>query len=399
MMVSLTSEVLQIAEDKSFRRIRVLHLGSPTGLYGAERWILALAKHLPSSRVESWVAAIIDAPGLKAPLCQQAMQGGFRTCLFEAYGRLSLSAVGQLRRFIVDNKIDVLHTHGYKTDILGCLAARGTFCKTLATPHGWGAAAGAKLRLYEVLDRMFFYFIDAIVPLSTQLYVGLCRWPGLRGRLHLIPNAVDLSEVDNAGDPPTLLGAWRAEGDIVVGYIGRLDRGKRIDTLIRAFHRLQHGHKRLCIVGEGPERHKLEQLATELGLSDEVVFFGFREDRLALLRGFDLFVMPSEREGTPRCLMEAMAAGLGVIASDIPGCRELVSHEETGCLFATGDIVALVKHMQRLISDSALRARLAEAGKRHVREAYSAEVMAGRYLALYEQLVNCDARRMSRDST
>ena len=127
-------------------RIRVLHLGSPTGLYGAERWILALAGHLPADRVESWIGAIRDAPDLEAPLCRVAAQMGFPTRVFTAYGRFSVAAIGQIRRFIREKQISVVHTHGYKTDIIGYLAARGTDCRTMATPHGWRASPGMRLR-------------------------------------------------------------------------------------------------------------------------------------------------------------------------------------------------------------------------------------------------------------
>src|SRR5207302_9696286 len=229
---------------------------------------------------------------------------GLRTQVFESYGKLSLSAIGQLRRFIRKNRIDILHTHGYKTDIIGRLATCGIRCKTVTTPHGWSANAGAKLQLYEALDRMVFQFFDAIVPLSAELHGALERFPRLRPRLHLITNGVDLSDLNAAGDPPPQMREWRTEGRLVVGYIGQLIARKRVDTLIQAFQRLAVARKHLCIIGDGPQRAQLERLAGELGESDHITFFGYREDRMRLLRCFDLFVLPSELEGVPRCLME-----------------------------------------------------------------------------------------------
>lgn len=368
------------------RRLRVLHLGSPTRLYGAERWILALAKHLPRERVQSWVAVIKDAPELEAPLCVHAAQLGFSTQVFESYGKLSLSAIAQLRAFINENRIDVLHTHGYKTDIIGLFAAVGTGCATVATPHGWSKHTGVRLQIYETLDRLAFQFTDAIAPLSADLYDGLAHWPRLRSRLHLIPNAVDLSETDAIGVAP------RADGTFVIGYIGRLITLKRIDTLIRAFHELPIPGKCLQIIGDGPQRSELECLAAELGESQRIRFFGYREDRMSLLRGFDLFVLPSESEGTPRCIMEAMGAGIAVIASAIPGCRDLVEDGATGLLFTAGHQADLAGKIEALFADPARRAHLALAGRQRVCENHSAKAMATKYLALYDSLLRHRAR-------
>jgi glycosyltransferase involved in cell wall biosynthesis len=368
------------------RRIRVLHLGSPTGLYGAERWILALAKHLPRERVHSWVAVIKDSPELEAPLCVHAAQLGLPTQVFESHGKLSLSAIAQLRAFIHENRIDVLHTHGYKMDIIGLFATVGTGCATVTTPHGWSKHAGMKLQIYETLDRLAFQFTDAIAPLSADLYDGLARWPRLRSRLHLIPNAVDLSEIDVASVPP------RIEGAFVIGYIGQLIARKRIDTLIRAFHELPIPGKCLQIIGDGPQRSELERLAAALGESQRIRFFGYREDRVSLLRGFDLFVLPSELEGIPRCLMEAMGAGIAVIASAIPGCRDLVEDGATGLLFTVGDEADLAGKIEALFANPDRRAHLALAGRQRVCESYSAKSMATKYLALYDSLLRHRAR-------
>lgn len=377
----------QLVTAGSTRPIRVLHMGSPTGLYGAERWILALIKHLPPDHVESWVGVIKDAPGLQAPLCKIAAELGFRTQVFESYGRLSRSAVGQLRRFLLENEIDILHTHFYKTDIIGRLAAWGTSCKTVATPHGWSVGAGLGLQVYEMLDRLCYPFMDAVVPLSQDLYTGLKRIPGLKRKLHLIENGVDLSELDAPNEVPELVGRWRRDGRFVIGYIGQLITRKRIDTLIEAFHQLEIPNKQLCLIGDGPQRPELEVLAARLGVPGSIVFLGFRDDRMAFLKGFDLFVLPSELEGIPRCLMEAMALGVPVIASDIPGCRELIIHGETGLLSSVGDARDLHHKIQGVIKDRNLRLRIADKGRESIRNRYSATVLAQTYHSLYQGLM------------
>ncbi|MGH8132231.1 MAG: glycosyltransferase [Steroidobacteraceae bacterium] len=374
-------------------RIRVLHLGSPTGLYGAERWILALVRHLAPQQIESVVGAIQDAPGAEPSLCREAMQLGVPACVFEARGRLSAAAIGQLASYIRHNRIDILHTHGYKSDFLGLFAARLARCSILSTPHGWSTDAGVKLQMYEALDRFILGLLDAVVPLSDDLYEGLARAWWWRPRLHLIRNAVDLAEIDEVTESCAALRAARHGGCGLIGYIGQLIPRKGVDTLIRAFSRLETPARQLCIVGDGPARGSLERLAADLGETHRVRFLGYRQDRIALLKALDVFVLPSSLEGIPRCVLESMAAGVPVVASDIPGCRTVVQDGVTGLLFPPGDVAGLASSLRQLLADPALRSSLAARAEALVRREFSAEGMAVRYAKLYRELA---ARRRSR---
>jgi glycosyltransferase involved in cell wall biosynthesis len=363
--------------------VRVLHLGSPNGLYGAERWILALVKHLDPAVVESHVGTICDEEGLDPPLLREAATLGAVTAAIEAHGRFNWSAVRQLRQYITAKGIEVLHTHFYKTDIIGLLAVRGTSCKLVTTPHGWSTQAGLALRIYETLDRLAFRYFDAVAPLSPELTRELERWAG--PRLRYIQNGVDISEIDAVPEPARDAHAARGGEGFVVGYIGQLIPRKGITTLLQALaaHSLQD--VRLVLVGEGPQRTELEALAKGLGISSRVEFMGYRKDRLALLKGFDAFVLPSLLEGIPRCLMESMAAGVPVIASDIPGCRDLVKPGVTGLLFNPHDVEELTRALNA-IRDQSLRKNIATAARLEVEQNFSAAAMAATYQLLYRQL-------------
>ncbi len=371
----------------SERPMVVLHLGSPTGLYGAERWILALIRHLPIERIESIVAAVKDAPGDEPAICVEARKSGVRTHVFEAHGKVSWAAVTQLRQFILTQGVDVLHAHGYKTDILGAIAVRGTACKVVSTPHGWSANAGPKLQIYEALDRLSFMFHHAVVPLSADLYGGLKHWPVIRRRLHFIQNGVDLSEVDAASGASSDLAEYKARGVPVVGYVGQLIPRKGIDVLIRAFAALPFADKLLCIVGEGPQRSELEGLAVTLGISAQVRFLGYRQDRIELLKGFDVIALPSSLEGIPRCILESMAARVVAVTTDIPGCRAVVEHGRTGLLFGVGDVAGLTDGLLTVLTNGALRESMANAAEALVRGSFSAESMARHYADLYLSLM------------
>lgn len=367
-------------------RIRVLQLGSPTGLYGAERWILALVRHLDPAAVESIVASIRDAPALTAPVCGLAGSRGFRTRIFDAPGKVNWSAVTQLRRYIGENDVHVLHTHGYKTDVIGLLATWGTQCRIVSTPHGWSVRAGLALRAYEAIDRVAFPFFDAVVPLSDAIFNELKPIPGIRSRLRLIRNGVDISEIDEVRAVAGELATWRRDGDFIVGYIGQLIPRKGLSMLLKAFAKLSAPRKKLVLLGEGPQRQELEYLAQDLGIGDQTWFPGYRDDRLAFLKGFDVFVLPSSLEGIPRCLMEAMAARVSVVASDIPGCTDLVADGDTGFLFPLGDEGALLARLDQLANPD-VRNSVAGRGRDFVVANYSAASMAAQYEELYRSLV------------
>ncbi len=367
-------------------RYRVMQLGSPTGLYGAEHWILALIRNLDPSEVETIVSVIRDEERLTAALCEVAGREGFRTHIIDALGKYNFTAVRKLRRYIIDNEVDILHTHGYKMDIAGLLATRGTRCRLITTPHGWSTKAGFALRIYEGIDRAIFPFFDAVVPLSETIADEL-RWlPGLASKLRVIRNAVDIAEIDRVSDLATEVAAWKSENRFVIGYVGQLIVRKGLTTLLEAFAKLDVANKQLALVGDGPQRHELEALARQLGIGDSVRFFGFRDDRLAIMKGFDLFVLPSRLEGIPRCLMEAMAAGVCVVASDIPGCADLIRDGETGLLFELDHVDALLRAIGRL-RDERERERLRSNARTFVLDEYSAAAMGRKYQQLYRQLL------------
>lgn len=366
------------------RRIRVLQLGGPMGLYGAERWILALIGQLPTASIESIVGVIKDAPGPAPELCEEARRRGFRTVLFDGPGKLSAAAIAQLRAFIRSERIDVLHTHFYKSDLIGRLAVRGTSCKIVATPHGWSVNAGAKLQIYEALDRLAFYTFDAVCPLSLDLHAGLARLPGMARRLHLIQNAVDIAEVDSARAAPPEGGA---AGMMTIGYIGQLIPRKGLDVLLRALRALDRPTVRLWLIGDGPQRAELAELAGRLGISAQIGFLGYRNDRLSLLKACDIFVLPSRLEGIPRCILEAMSAGVPVVGSDIPGTRSLIRDGVTGLMFPVDDEAALTAALGRLLDDPNRCRAIAAAANQYVRAEFSAARMAGRYAELFADLV------------
>ena len=368
-------------------KLRVLQLGSPTGLYGAERWILALIKYLNPALVETIVGVIYDDPSLEAPLLKEAERLGFETVRIEAFGRFNFQAVKKLRAYLREKEIHILHTHAYKQDLVGWLATRGLPTKIISTPHGWSKEPDPKLLVYEALNRLVFYGFERVVPLSKELYQGLLRLPGLKSRLLLIENAVDLEEIKSVQEIPEEVKKVREKGYFVLGYIGQLIHRKGLDILLKALTAKSLEKTYLFVVGDGPLRKSLKEKTRELGLGGRVSFTGFRPDRLAFLRGFDAFILPSRLEGIPRCLMEAMGMGKTVIASAIEGIKDLIpSDGEGGLLFPPEDHQALAEKIRKILKDERLRLNLGQKAREIISKRFSAARMARDYEALYQEV-------------
>ena len=210
----------------------------------------------------------------------------------------------------------------------------------------------------------------------------LCVSAGVRDRLveqgvradlcAIVHNAIDVRQALPA--PVALPGV--APGTVTLGAIGSLLPRKACDHILRALARLAEGGRcpaHLVLVGDGPERARLERMTTELGLGQSVSFAGFRNDPLSWIAALDIVVLASDNEGFPRVILEAMLLGKPVIGSDVIGTRELVAHGETGFLYPFGDIDRLAGHLHTLLADPALRQRLGETGRKRVVERHSIE--------------------------
>lgn len=362
--------------------IKVLQLGSPTGLYGAERWILALVKNLNPTKVHSIVSAIKDAPELTVPLCFRAEALGIETKIFKAYGKYNISAVKKLKQYIIANKVDILHTHGYKQDLIGFLATWGTKCKIISTPHGWSRDAGFTLQCYEALDRLIFPFLNTVAPLSPDLYSKLRYIPFLKNKLKYIQNGVDTIEIEECKTINSQLIEWKQKGFFIIGYIGQLIHRKGLDILFRAAAMLDIKYK-IALIGKGEQQDYLKRLAADLDIDQNVTFFGFKSNRLEYLNGFDLFVLPSRLEGIPRCLMEALTAEIPVVSSNIPGSTELIKDGRTGYLFTSENPADLTQKILLIEKQYHEMSGIKQRGKAKIIQEYSALKMAKKYEVLF----------------
>jgi glycosyltransferase involved in cell wall biosynthesis len=174
----------------------------------------------------------------------------------------------------------------------------------------------------------------------------------------------------------------------VVGIVAALRSEKSIQTLIEAFARLRSRSHRLVIVGDGPCKETLESLARGLGVLERTTFTATTADVVPWYRRIDAFVLPSLNESFSNSLMEAMACGCAVVASNVGGNPELVVHGENGLLFEPGDVNSLTNELESVLGDAALRHKLSAAAIRTIEDGYTREQSARRFGELYARLLS-----------
>jgi glycosyltransferase involved in cell wall biosynthesis len=362
------------------RRPRLLLVITLAEVGGAQTYVASL---LPALVGHFDVAVAAHGPG---PLCEAAGAAGVRFHPLQNVRRpislwRDLAGLYELTRLLRRERPDILHASSSKAGVLGRLA--GFFARVpvrIFTVHGWAFAAhsGFSSRLYRWLDRLVEPLTTVTICVSErERAAGLAAGTCARERTVVIPNAVDVE-----GAPRSR--PVERERPLILA-VGRLKAPKDFPTLIRALGDLRPDSFEAVIVGDGPDRPRLEEEIETLGLTGPVRLAGERRDVPELLAAADVFVLPSVSEGLPVSVLEAMAAGLPVVASRVGGVPEQVSDGQTGLLVEPGDPNALAAALARLIAEPSLRRRLGAAGRARAEQAFDLDPFRRAHVELYSR--------------
>jgi len=373
----------------SQQKIKVLQFICSTGFYGAERWILALAKNLPKDSIQCDLVVTLEDNSKDLELVREYKKQEIGK-VFEVPMRhkFDFSVVNKLAKLIKDNGYDVIHTHGYKSDILGVLAAKKAGIRSVVTPHGFENAEDLKLRLFIWLGNKMMKYANVVVPLSKALCKDVKGFGVKHTKIEYVQNGVDLSEVEEQKVKDNKL---TSVGDAKrIGFVGQMISRKNIRDILDIFETLaaKYPNITLSLLGDGESRVELEEHTKSLKHKNRIEFMGYRDDRLELLQSFDLFVMTSTLEGIPRCLMEATAMGIPVAAYNIAGVDQLIEHDKTGLLAPFGEKETLATYWEALLFDEEKAKRLSDNACEFVNENYAGKRMATEYIEVFKQLLN-----------
>ncbi|MEO1245959.1 MAG: glycosyltransferase family 4 protein [Pseudomonadota bacterium] len=360
----------------------VLHLLSSNGFHGAESVVLELCRG--QNRLGRPAAALLlgDAGADVDDFRHRFAAAELPFDTLQARGRLDWQAVRSLRARLERDGTGILHSHKYKTTVYALLAARGLNVRVVATYHNW-LFETRMLAAYAWLDKRLARYLDGCVAVSQAVLTELEQRTGASHPV-LIHNGIDTGHWQPFERPP---GA--GSGPLVVGFVGRLSHDKGAPELFDALRRLAAVGERPVhglFVGDGDLRSELEGRAREAGLEERVVFRGAVRDVAPEYRNMDVLVLPSRAEGLPMAVLEAMACGLPVVATDVGDVGELVRSGETGYLIPEPDGALLAEALRSLFAAAGRPAQLGAAARRLVETRFSTGSMTSRYEALYENL-------------
>jgi len=370
--------------ERLFSGIKVLHLISSGGLFGAERVVLNLASK--SDGITSFVGAINNLDNPHIEIIKEARNLGLNTAVFDSKGKFDWGTIREIKKFIVEHKIDIVHTHNYKSDLIGALAAKMGNAKWMATHHGW-SGTDLKLEFYEKIDSFILRLSQKVVLVSKQVKQNFLHLK--EACLEVIDNGIPIEKFDrpmHAGNTRSSLGLHPEDCAIVI--VGRLSSEKGHGVFLKAVCEVikKIKHVKFIIVGDGPLRGDLEKLSDDLNLSGHVIFTGIREDMPDIYAASDIMVNASYTEGLPMTILEAMAAHLPVIATDVGAVGEVIQTEKNGILLQAGDANGLALKMIELATNKEKRRRFAEKAYQDVGTRFSDTRMAERYREIYYQI-------------
>jgi glycosyltransferase involved in cell wall biosynthesis len=313
-------------------------------------------------------------------------------------------ALAELWRLFRRLKPDIVHTHNPKPGLYGRVAARAAGVPGVVnTVHGLYASPEdptSRRALVYALERAASLCSGAELVQNSEDFDVLARLGVPRDKLVQLGNGVDLRRFRPAADGQARQQARQQaradlgiDGDaVVVGTVARLVWQKGFRELFAAAERVRGAHPDIVFVvvgGSDPDKADAispEELAAARRRG-RIVFAGSRDDMERVYPGFDLFVLPSHREGFPRSAMEAAATGLPVIATDIRGCRQVVSHGQTGLLVPLHDPEHLARAVEELAVDPALRRRMGTAGRRKAEAEFDDRAVVTKTLEAYERVL------------
>ena len=378
------------------KEIRVVHVTASRFFGGPERQMLELAKELAPEIESSFLSFSED--GLCEAFLAEVRVAGFAGFKIANDTPHLYRAIGELTHKLSELRADVVCIHGYKAGMLGLVGARKLAIPIIAVSRGWTAESW-RIRLYERFDRLALRRMDRVVCVSKGQAAKVLNAGVRTEKVSVIHNAIRVQRFQQAPNPQFRQRLVQLFGEVspraIIGAAGRLSPEKGFSVLIQAAALLARDGSAdfgIVLFGDGPLRHELQRQIDMVGLSDRLLLVGFASDLDQFMPHFDLFVQSSHTEGLPNVLLEAAAAGVPVVATDVGGTREVVVDGVTGILVSPNSAAALSSGLASLLSEHALRISFQQAAPRHVLKNFTFASQAEAYKQLIYSLMPARTR-------
>lgn len=353
------------------KKIRVMIARSTEKITGPETLLLSILKELDYSRIKVFLVLLtkdqqdlpfynevgkIDNPG-----------NDLTVRIIRNSGKMKSSTIKQLRSFIIDNRIDIVHANEHKTDILCYFAGRKTSARLLSFVHGY-LNNPFHVKVYEIIDWFIIKFYHKIIVGSHALAKFLIGKGVKEHKITVIQNAISSDAMDN---PPKTNEEIRKsfginQNDILIGIVGRLGKEKGHRYLLDAFAVInkQLPNTKLLVIGTGPEMDNLVEQAGRLHIRDSVIFTGFVDEIVSFFHTMDIFLLASLKESIPMVIYEAMLCEKPVVATNVGGISEVIEDGKTGIIIPSANSGIMSQKILQLIHNPEMKKKIAREGKK-----------------------------------
>jgi glycosyltransferase involved in cell wall biosynthesis len=368
---------------------KVLIMIAAEQISGPGKGVLQLVEHAAASGFE-YVVCNFDPKGHPVgEFVHEARRKKLNLRLLKQRAALDLNLIVKARRLVREYDVSVIQTHGYKSNTIGF--ALRMLCRRpwIGFAHGF-IDDSKKNRLYNRIERWALRRADRVVAVSESMKALLVRHGVSADSVRVIHNAIAPNEsVPSASGEEIRRQHGIASDEKVIGVIGRLNPEKGQTVFLNAMEQTVRNVSRVkaLIIGDGQDRAMLEELCRGRGLSDHVLFLGYRKNIADYYQAIDLLVQPSFSEGSPNTVLEAMSFGVAVLATAVGGVPEIIQGGN-GMLVPPNDPDALAKKMIELLSDEALRRAIGAKGRSSLYPRFSADTRVREIVGLYDELIS-----------
>lgn len=362
--------------------MRILQVAAPAHAGGLESVVLQLTGALCDAGHKVLLAVVIGPGDGNHPVPKRARELGAKVMRIEAPPRAYHVEYRALVRLIKAFKPDVVHTHGYRTDLIGGLAAQHSGVPWVATAHGF-TGGGPKNRIYEWLQVRAYRRANALGAVSRNVRDRLLEGGVPPELIRLLPNAWAPKPLLTRRIARLALGIQH--DNPLLGWVGRLSPEKGPDVFIEALALLRDLQWEASIIGEGRERRALQEQAKRLGLSDRLHWHGLVPGAAAYFPAFDAWVQTSRTEGTPIALFEAMGARVPIVATAVGGVPDVVTQAEA-LLVSSERPDAIAAALASILDDPRAAAFRAVSAAERLVESFSVDDWLHSHLELYESV-------------
>ena len=369
--------------------IRVLHLRDTDRICGPGKTILETAAHIDRDRFDLRIGLFLGSKERDNLYYREAVRRGFAVVPLKSPWPYDPSLVARIVRYVEDNRIHIIHSHEYKSDLLTYMATWMTPVIAVTTQHGW-IRNTVKSKLVIALQRMVLQAFDCVLAVSEKMRRDLVSIGVPPRRIELIYNAIVAEKY--VPDPSRRDSLKRGLGlppdSVLIGNIGRLSPEKGQGDFIGAAKILaaRRGDLHFVFAGDGPDRQRLERRVSEAGLDERVFFLGNVQDMLPVYDGLDIVALTSYTEGFPNVVLESMCMEKPVLATMVGGTGEIVQHKETGILVECGRPDLIADGILFLLEHPDIRDRMVDRAKQVVSRDFAFQSRTSKIEDLYLRL-------------